>query len=86
MLKPCSQCAHERHSPPGNIQNGKCPGGMPLISALARMMNHGVAAVTPFLTELTFCVSLFCDKVLFISFHFGSTRSDVRRDHFNVLK
>ena len=34
-------------------------GGMPLISALARMMNHGYA----FLAELTFCVSLFCDKL-----------------------
>ena len=41
-------------------------GGMPLISALARMMNDGVAAVMP---ELTFCVSLFCDKVLFTVYH-----------------
>ena len=41
-------------------------GGVPLISALARMMNDGVAAVMP---ELTFCVSLFCDKVLFTVYH-----------------
>ena len=41
-------------------------GGMPLISALARMMNDGVAAVMP---ELNFCVSLFCDKVLFTVYH-----------------
>ena len=41
-------------------------GGMPLISALARMMNDGVAVVMP---ELTFCVSLFCDKVLFTVYH-----------------
>ena len=66
MLTPCSQCAYERHSPPGNIQNGRRPGGVPLISALARMMNDGVAAVMP---ELTFCVSLFCDKVLFTVYH-----------------
>jgi hypothetical protein len=53
-----SQCA-ERHSPPENIQNGRCSGGqMPLISTLVGRMasvfwwriieNHGVVVVTLF--------------------------------------
>jgi hypothetical protein len=61
------------------------PGGMPVISALARMMNDGVAAVMP---ELNFCVSLFCDKVLFTVYHPTLAIQDcnVKWDHFNVLK